>query len=207
MKSESGKSLKKLIGKRAVTLASSSPRRIGFLKEAGVKFSIKVPKVNEGKISKDPIKYVLTLSRIKAESVLSEVESGLILGADTIVVLNQQILGKPNNNKEAELMLKKLSGKKHRVYTGLTLIDKDRNKTISDYQRTEVRFKRLCDREIKDYVLSGEPLDKAGAYGIQDKGGFLVKDINGPLDNVIGLPMEKLKQMFLRITGEDEDNG
>jgi len=201
MKFESARSLKELIGKKAFTLASSSPRRIEFLKKAGIEFDVKTPKVSEEKISKDPIKFVLALSRMKAESVLSEVENGLILGADTIVVSNRRILGKPKDSRKAVLMLKGLSDREHRVYTGLTLVDKDRNKIFSDYQCTKVRFKRLCDREIKDYVSSGKPLDKAGAYGIQDKGGFLVKGIDGPLDNVIGLPMEKLKEMVLHITG------
>jgi septum formation protein len=191
--------LRSLVGKRKFTLASGSPRRIQFLKEAGIDFEVKTPKVNEENISKDPQQHVLWLSRMKAENVLPEVESGLVLGVDTVVVLNGEVLGKPNNQKKARLMLKKLSNKEHKVYTGLTLIDKDKNKMISDYECTKVRFNFLSSKNIDDYILTGESLDKAGAYGIQGKGGYLVKEIKGPLDNVIGLPMEKLKKMLIRI--------
>ena len=96
-------------------------------------------------------------------------------------------------------MLEELSDREHEVFTGLTLIDKDENKMISDYQCTKVRFNPLSAQKIADYILTGEPLDKAGAYGIQGQGSCLVKEIVGPLDNVVGLPMEKLKEMLIRM--------
>ena len=202
MKFEYSLSLGNLIGKRKFTLASGSPRRIELLRKAGIEFEIKTPKIDEEKILTSPEEYVLKLSKIKAESVLSEVESGIILGADTIVVLNGEILGKPNSREEAMLILSKLSNREHKVYTGLTLIDKDKNKIISDYECTKVKFKPFSNKEIDNYISTGEPLDKAGAYGIQNEGDFLVKSIEGPLDNVIGLPMKKLEKMLTRMVGE-----
>lgn len=196
MRSESRIDLGSLIGKKRFTLASKSSRRSALLKEAGIDFQIKAPKVNEKKISSNPREHVLTLSKMKAASVLSLVKSGLVLGADTIVVLDGEILGKPGHRKGAVLMLKKLRNREHKVYTGLTLMDKESGQMISDCECTKVKFKFLSDEDIDDYVSSGEPKDKAGAYGIQGRGGRLVEKINGPLDNVIGLPMEKLRKMI-----------
>jgi septum formation protein len=194
-----GENLAGFIGKRKFTLASRSPRRMELLKEANIDFEVKTPKINEENVSKNPKQHVLRLSRMKAESVLPEVEGGLVLGADTIVVLNGEILGKPKNQKEAKRMLEKLSNREHKVYTGLTLIDKEKKKTISDYECTEVKFNSLSSEGIDSYISTGEPTDKAGAYGIQGRGSRLVREIKGPLDNVIGLPMGKLEEMLIHI--------
>ena len=182
-----------LNGKRFI-LASSSPRREEILKKAGVDFEVIFPEdIEEKNVSADPVSHVLELSRKKAESVAQKVVDSLILGADTIVVLNGVILGKPEDSEEAFEMLKKLSGKEHKVYTGISLLDKDKKKILSGYQLTKVKFNQLKDKEIKDYIDTGEPLDKAGAYGIQGMGNFLVEKIEGDLDNVIGLPLRKLR--------------
>jgi septum formation protein len=115
------------------------------------------------------------------------------------VVLEREILGKPKNKNEASSILKKLSGRMHQVYTGITLIDKSTGKMISDYDVTKVKFNQLDEQKILDYITTGEPMDKAGAYGIQGMGSFLVEHIEGSLDNVIGLPTEKLQEMLAQI--------
>ncbi|HVP35962.1 MAG TPA: Maf family protein [Terriglobales bacterium] len=192
--------LKKLLNGKRFILASSSPRREEILKKAGIKFEILFPEdIEEKNISNDPVSHVLELSRKKAESIARRVDGSLILGADTIVVLNQEILGKPDDSGEAFKMLKKLSGKEHQVYTGISLVDKGEGKTLSGYQLTKVKFNQLTDKQIKDYIDTGEPLDKAGAYGIQGMGNFLVEKIEGDLDNVIGLPLKKLEELLRKI--------
>lgn len=199
-RSKDGKSLAELLRGRRLILASGSPRRAEILRKAEVKFEIRVPRnLREESASSDPTQCVLSLSRAKATSVSGESEQGIILGADTIVVLDGDILGKPKDKREAFAILKRLSGRTHTVYTGITLVNKDNGKTISGYDSTEVTFNRLDDKEAESYIESGEPMDKAGAYGIQGMGGFLVEKIQGSFDNVIGLPTEKLKEMLKKI--------
>ena len=170
------------------------------MKKAGIDFEVIFPENIEGKnISTDPVSHVLELSRKKTENVAKKVKDSLILGADTIVVLNGAILGKPKDGKDAFRMLKQLSGKEHKVYTGISLVDKDKGRVLSGYQLTKVKFNQLKDKEIKDYIDTGEPLDKAGAYGIQGMGNFLVEKIEGDLDNVIGLPLRKLEELLRKI--------
>ena len=194
------KSITELLGERKLILASRSPRRAEILKKAKVEFKIKIPpNLKEESSSPDPIEHVLVLSKRKAISVSHQVKEAIILGADTIVVLDKEILGKPQNRKEAFLILRKLSDRTHRVYTGITLVNKYNGKTISGYDLTEVKFNQLEDNKIVAYINTGEPMDKAGAYGIQGMGGFLVESIRGSLDNVIGLPTEKLKEMLVQI--------
>lgn len=189
-----------ILKKVKLILASSSPRRKEILEKEGFEFEIILPdNIDENKVSLDPVNHVLELSRKKAESVAKRTDEGLILGADTIVVLDGEILGKPKDEKEAQVILKKLGGKAHKVYTGLTLINKSNDKILSDYDYTKVFFNQLEDEDISNYIATGEPLDKAGAYGIQGMGSFLVHHIEGNLDNVIGLPMKKLKEMLKRI--------
>jgi septum formation protein len=196
----SNKTLKQLLEGRKLILASRSPRRKEILKKEGIEFEIKFPSdIVEKTSNSDPVKHVLILSRKKAESVSDPTDEGIVLGADTVVVLEGEILGKPQSSNEAFLMLKKLSGRMHKVYTGITLRNNYNGKTVSDYDCTEVRFNRLEDRKIASYIDTGESMDKAGAYGIQGMGNFLVESINGNLDNVIGLPTGKLKEMLIRI--------
>jgi septum formation protein len=192
--------LKKLLNGKRLVLASSSPRREKILKKTGIDFEVIFPEnIEERNISSDPVSHVLELSRKKAESVARKAMDSLILGADTIVVLDGEILGKPKDSDEAFKMLKKLSGMEHKVYTGISLVDKDRKKILSGYQLTKVKFNQLKDKEIKDYIDTDEPLDKAGAYGIQGMGNFLVEKIEGDLDNVIGLPLRKLEELLKKI--------
>ncbi len=191
------RSIADLLDKRKLILASSSPRRAQILTRERVRFQIKIPVgYNEDRIFPDPITHVLEVSRRKARSVADQVEDGIILGADTTVVLDGEILGKPKDEDDALRFLKKLSGRVHRVYTGITLMDKSTGKVISDYDMTKVQFNQLDEPEIRDYIATGEPMDKAGAYGIQGMGNLLVDHIEGSLDNVIGLPTEKLRNML-----------
>jgi septum formation protein len=191
------KSLANLLDKKKLILASSSPRRAEILTREKARFEIKIPKnYKEENIFSDPVTHVLELSRKKAQSVADEIEDGIVLGADTIVVLDGEILGKPKNKEDALFILKRLSGRMHQVYTGITLINKSTGKMISDYDLTKVKFNQLDEQKVLNYVATGEPMDKAGAYGIQGMGSFLVEHIEGSLDNVIGLPTEKLKKML-----------
>ena len=189
-----------ILKKTKLILASSSPRRKQILEREGFEFEIIFPvDIPEDNISSDPVNHVLDLSRKKAESVAKEKDKGLILGADTIVVSGGEILGKPRDENDARSILKKLSGKAHKVYTGLTLINKSNEKVLCDYDCTLVQFNQLKDEDISKYIATGEPMDKAGAYGIQGMGSFLVHHIEGDLDNVIGLPVKKLKEMLKKI--------
>ncbi len=191
------KSLRYLLGGKRLILASSSPRRKEILEKENIEFEIIHPSdIVEETLTSDPVEHVLNLSRKKAESVSSETGPGLILGADTVVVLDGEILGKPTDPNDAFAILRKLSGKTHRVYTGLTLLNKYNGKTVLDYDCTEVEFNQLEDQKIIAYIDTGEPMDKAGAYGIQGMGSFLVDNIKGNLDNVIGLPTGKLREML-----------
>ncbi|MFQ6031955.1 MAG: Maf family protein [Candidatus Zixiibacteriota bacterium] len=200
-------SIPNLLDKKKLILASSSPRRAEILTREKVRFEIKIPhNYKEENIFSDlkaqnscPVTHVLELSKRKAQSVADEVGDGIILGADTIVVLDGEIMGKPKSKDDALFFLKKLSGKLHQVYTGITLINKATGKMISDYDLTEVEFNQLDEQRILNYIATGEPMDKAGAYGIQGMGSFLVDHIEGSLDNVIGLPVKKLEEMLEQI--------
>jgi septum formation protein len=194
------KTLADLLDKKRLILASSSPRRAEILTREKVRFEIKIlDSYKEENVSSDPVTHVLESSKRKAQSVADELEDGIILGADTIVVLDGEILGKPQNKENAFFILKKLSGRTHDVYTGVTLINKSTGKTISNYDVTKVKFNQLNEQKISDYITTGEPMDKAGAYGIQGMGSFLVDHIEGSLDNVIGLPTERLQEMLAQI--------
>lgn len=208
MKLEKFRSLKKFKSLKDIKLilASTSPRRAEILRREGIEFEILIPEnIEKDELFGDPVSYVLELSRKKAESVAKKVEDGLVLGADTIVVLDDKILGKPKDKKEAKSILKSLSGRYHKVYTGITLIHKKSGKTESDYGCTKVKFNQLKKEDILKYIATGEPLDKAGAYGIQGMGSFLVENIEGDLDNVIGLPLKKLKKLLEKFADASRD--
>lgn len=158
---------------------------------AGFDF-ISVPAVKEENIPDGtaPSDAVLMLSRQKAEEIAEKYPEDTVIGADTVVALGNKIMGKPKNEQDAFDMLKKLSGKTHTVLTGVCVISPD--KQINFYEKTEVEFYPLGDDEIWQYIASGEPMDKAGAYGIQEKGAMFVKRINGDFYNVVGLPVARL---------------
>lgn len=181
-------------------LASGSPRRFNLLKQVGIPFRQVVSGVSEDmEVPEEPQAHVLELSRRKAEDVARQMSSGIVLGADTVVVLDGHILGKPADGQEAAQMLLKLSGRAHEVFTGLTLLDVTRGFSVSDVECTEVTFRELSEEEIAEYISTGEPLDKAGAYGIQGKGAILVSGIKGCYYNVMGLPLAKLMELLHRL--------
>ncbi len=184
-----------------IYLASKSPRRRKLLKQINLNFKSFSVEMDE-KIfpNEKPFKAVLRLSKEKLNLAKQKVKNGIIITADTIVVLNNKIIGKPINKKDAFKILKSLSGKTHIVYTGYTVYNSNTQKSISEYEKTKVSFRKLTDQEITEYINSGSPMDKAGAYGIQDDfGAVFIKKINGCYYNVVGLPLSKLYHALLRI--------
>ncbi|MGD8901793.1 MAG: Maf family protein [Desulfobacterales bacterium] len=171
-------------------LASNSPRRRHLLAQAGLNFSVIPSAVDEQKLAmSDPDEYVRALAESKARDISEKHPDSWIIGADTIVLIEQQILGKPDSTDVARNMLRHLSGKMHQVYTGYCISCKKEKRLFSDVVKTDVYFKELSDREIEWYIQTGEPFDKAGGYGIQGIGAFLVERINGSYTNVVGLPV------------------
>ncbi len=189
---------------RQLILASSSPRRKELLEKIGLTFKVIPSKVDEKVIKGElPVEYVLRLAEEKVRDVVDRLSSAWVIGADTIVLLEKEILGKPFNSRQARQMLLKLSGKEHRVITGFSVFDTDSGKFTKDYVETIVIFKHLTDNEIRGYVKSGEPLDKAGGYAIQGAGCFMVKEIKGSYTNVVGLPICELVEVLSRLGGVD----
>ncbi len=175
-------------------LASQSPRRKILLKQIGLTFKTFSFEVDEKIFSNEsPIKTVKRLALQKMRRAETIKQDGVIITADTIVVLNGEIIGKPKSKKDAERTLTKLSNNKHFVYTGFVVKNTISNKEIVNYEKTEVTFRELTKKEIRDYINSGSPMDKAGAYGIQDDfGAVFVSKINGCYNNVVGLPLAKV---------------
>jgi septum formation protein len=183
-----------------IVLASASIRRQELLERFVQKFKIIVSDFNEDLVlfQNDSSDYVMSLSYGKALNVAEKLkEPSIVIGCDTIVSFEGKILGKPEDYNEAFCMLKMLSGKKHQVYSGITLINTETKDSVTDYVLTEVKFSELSDEDIKKYIKSGEPMDKAGAYGIQGLAGVFVEEIHGCYYNVVGLPLNKLKKMLL----------
>lgn len=183
----------KMTFNKNIILASASPRRQLLLKQIGIKFEAIESGINEDlPDGMSPVEHVLTLSAAKAEKVSQGITDGFVIGADTIVVADGRILGKPRDPAEAAGMLRLLSARTHEVYTGFAIVDKPTGKIFSDYERTEVTFRELLNFEIEQYVKTGSPLDKAGAYGIQDDyGAVFISRINGCFYNVVGFPLTK----------------
>jgi septum formation protein len=180
-----------------IVLASGSPRRQKILSDIGFKFEVAPQEVREEIIpDESPVDHVRRLSREKAEAAAPYFKDHLIIGADTIVVLGDTIFGKPESEDDAKGILGQLSGRTHTVFSGLTLIAPSERLSRFGYDSTRVTFNRLSPDDIRNYVASGEPMDKAGAYGIQGMGSFLVADLDGELDTVIGLPSRLFESMF-----------
>ena len=178
-------------------MASSSPRRRDILAAMGYDFRVVPADLDESPLDNEsPAEHVIRLSRAKASLVARKYPENLVIGADTVVVLGNHILGKPASPEEAGAMLQKLSGEGHNVFTGLSLIISSANIEISGYDVTRVVFNRLGENDIRRYVASGEPLDKAGAYGIQGMGSFLVDHYEGEFDTVIGFPTKLFRKLY-----------
>jgi len=190
---------------RPLVLGSASPRRRQLLGEIGVSFRVAVSDVDETvRPGEDPFVYAVRLAEAKALAVAAGcADYEIVLGGDTVVVLDKVILGKPADSREAVATLTKLSGRRHTVCTALALAA-GKQLICSGEERTAVKFNRVTQGRIREYVASGEPNDKAGAYGIQGMGAFLVDTIEGNLDNVIGLPLtllDRLAGQTLRLLG------
>jgi septum formation protein len=173
-----------------LVLASASPRRRELLAQAGYAFVVRPAHIPEDSLpDEDPIAYVVRLAREKAEAVFRELAdaTAVVLGADTTVTLDGQILGKPVDDADAARMLRMLSGRTHRVITGVALATESGTQVAAEV--TAVRFLTLSDEEIRGYVVTGEPLDKAGAYGIQGRAARWIPRIEGCYFNVVGLPL------------------
>jgi septum formation protein len=191
-------------------LASQSPRRQALLRAAGLQFRVVVPGVGE---EVPHVRAGRHAERVRAAalakaSAVAQRESGLVLAADTIVVCRRQVLGKPADEEDARRMLAFLSGRRHRVYTGVALLEGARR--VLDYERTEVAFRPLSKEEIDWYVSTGEPMDKAGSYAIQGEGAALIRAIRGCYTNVIGLPLPKVLRLLEQFPGavrRDFDGG
>lgn len=179
-------------------MASSSPRRLDLIRELGWDFKVANPTVVEDEESMNPVERVEVNALRKARSI-EGCQGYLIIGADTVVFHEGEILGKPGESGKAAMMLRKLSGKPHKVYTGVTILNSDTGEKLTRHEETTVWFKELDDETIETYVATGEPLDKAGAYGIQGEAGALVDRIEGSYSNVVGLPLELVREMLNKI--------
>lgn len=177
-----------------IILASKSPRRKELLEKLDIDFDIKVSHIDETIYEQNsPEVFVERLAYEKAKSIVElEKDKCLVIGCDTVVVYEDEILGKPNNTNQAKEYLKKLSGNRHLVYSGLAIIDVVSNNRYVSHEVTEVYMKELNEEEITNYIKTGEPLDKAGGYGIQGIGSIFIEKINGDYYNVMGLPLNKL---------------
>lgn len=183
-----------------IILASSSPRRIELLKKIMEYFEVYPSNIEEENITKkDPFAFAVCAAKEKAKAVGDKFPDAVVIGADTIVVYENQIYGKPKNHDEAREMLKTLSGRPHQVITGVAVYKNSAPAlplVVTGYEVTEVIFKTLTDEEIENYLAGYEILDKAGSYAIQDIEEAFIEKINGDYDNVVGLPVEKLKKML-----------
>ncbi|WP_125152611.1 Maf-like protein [Clostridium rectalis] len=186
-----------------VILASASERRKELLKRIIKNYEVLPSDFLEETVlfSGNCSKYVMELSKGKVLDVGEKIKyhDALIIGCDTIVSFNNEVLGKPRNKQEAFNTLKLLCGNTHKVYTGLTVLNKATNDLKSDFVCTEVKFSNITDEMIKRYIDTNEPMDKAGSYGIQDYGGVFVEKINGCYYNVVGLPLNKLYSMLIKM--------
>ena len=193
---------------KRIILASASPRRKELLEKIGLKFEVDASNcAEEIDPALEPDELVHRISLAKAKSVTSRHKDTIIIAADTIGVIGKKLLGKPHTVDEARKMLAQISGKSHEVITGFTVLDTASNKVFSGTVNTKVYIKKLTGQEIAAYVRTGEPLDKAGAYGIQGLGAVIVEKIEGDYYNVMGLPLNALtnalKEFGVNVWGDN----
>ncbi len=191
-----------------VILASASPRRRELLAQIGMDFKVIISKADENISEPAPEQLVMKLSNIKAMAVYEEHgiedEATIILGADTVVAFDGKVLGKPKDTQQAKEMLSMLSDNTHQVFTGVTILYKKQGglKSETFYDKTTVYTYPISDKEIDEYIMTGEPMDKAGSYGIQGIGAKFIKKIDGDYNNVVGLPVSKIYQKIKEIENE-----
>lgn len=179
--------------KKKIILASTSPRRHGLAQQMGLEFEI-VPSNYEEDMSMDmgPDKLAMTLAYGKAQDVARGYNEGIVLGIDTFISFNGQKLGKPKTEEKAKELLKSFSGRELQVYSGVALIDCETKEEIQDFEVSEVKFREISDVEIDNYIKTGEPLDKAGAFAIQGLGSIFIEKINGCYANIVGFPISNI---------------
>jgi len=183
-----------------IILASNSPRRRELLEQAGIAYVSDPADVDESILpGESPEVYAVRLALAKAAETASRYADGRVLGADTIVVVGGEILGKPASLEDAARMLTMLSGRSHNVITGVALVDASDGRSMMGCETTEVRFRELSASEIEDYVATGEPMDKAGGYGIQGRASVFVEGITGCFFNVVGLPLARVWKMLREV--------
>jgi len=184
-----------------IWLASKSPRRAEILQAVGWPFEIMLAGIDEARRPSEAAdNYVKRLAREKAMAIMDRIDAGLVLGADTVVVVDGEILGQPKNEEDARRMLKLLSGKWHEVLTGVALIRAGEGfDSAVEYQRTRVKFAEISDEEINSYLATGEPMDKAGAYAIQGRAALFIEAIDGDYFNIVGLPIRLIYEMREKI--------
>ncbi|MBA4366765.1 MAG: septum formation inhibitor Maf [Desulfobacterium sp.] len=183
----------------SLILASQSPRRRYLLEQAGLVFSVIPSNFDENSVAMtDPETYVITLAESKAADIARLHPESWVIGADTVVIIDNKILGKPDSRNDARKMLRHLSGRTHQVFTGYAIQCIIENHFFSEAIKTDVCFKSLTDQEIEWYIHTKEPFDKAGAYAIQGLGTFLVRQINGSYTNVVGLPVCEVIEHLLQ---------
>ena len=183
-------------------LASGSPRRRELLDLMGLTYTVETPDVDES-FSGRPSETVMEISRRKAAAVAARHSDSIIIAADTLVFADGA-LGKPHTPERAKEMLRSLAGNWHHVYTGITVVNTRSGRILRNVDKTRVHLVPMTEQEIDAYVATGEPLDKAGAYGIQGMGGMFVDRIDGSYSNVVGLPMSMLRIMLAQVGGVDE---
>lgn len=182
---------------RKIYLASASPRRAEILRTVGIPFEQKVSTVAESlSVNEEPVYLAEALALAKARDVADKERDGLVIGADTIVVLKGQVLGKPKDQEDALRMLQMLNGTRHEVISGVAVVDSLTGQEKSGHEVTEVTFRSLSEEQLRRYVATGEPMDKAGAYGIQGIGALCVQRICGCYNNVVGLPLTLLAEIL-----------
>jgi septum formation protein len=179
-----------------IVLASSSPRRVKLLKQLGVSFEVVEPDGVHEEEDGVPEEVVLRNAQAKADHVASKLDEGIVVGADTIVVLGDVIIGKAMTDTEATEMLTMLQGRTHRVLTGLAVVDVSSRRNETDIIETHVTFQPLSEEEIARYVATGEPLGKAGGYAVQGLGAVIVEEVHGCFYNVVGLPLHGLNVLL-----------
>ena len=179
-----------------IVLASSSPRRVKLLKQLGVPFEVMEPDGVHEEDDGVPEEVVLRNAQAKADQVASKLDEGIVVGADTIVVLGDAIIGKAMNDQEATEMLVALQGRSHRVLTGLVVVDASSKRMETDVVETHVTFRSLSEEEVARYVATGEPLGKAGGYAVQGIGAVIVEEVHGCFYNVVGLPLYRLNMLL-----------
>ncbi|HPG40802.1 MAG TPA: nucleoside triphosphate pyrophosphatase [bacterium] len=188
------------INARNVVLASQSPRRAQLLKLMGLQFRVCPSNYDEDSIAiSEPERHVQVLSLAKAREIANSLEYGLVIGADTIVVLDGEILGKPRDAEHARDMLSRLSGRTHQVYTGFAIVQQPEGKSVTGFEMTNVHFRMLRSWEIQGYINTASPFDKAGAYGIQDQSAIFADRIDGCFYNVVGFPVSKFYLALLNL--------